>query len=286
MKTLLFILLFVPITLQCQTEDYFPTQLGTTWVYKIYPDYSKEKERLTISKVTISAIDSSKLVFLNNAVQPQYRVDTLGNVFENPLGTGSNSNQLIFKQKANKLEAWAASESSKTVYRIKDIGLDFVLGRWVKAKIVEWGTTVAPDTFGFSRRSDYYADQFGWYFAIVEPSATERILVGFISGKDTLGDVTKVPNQQNELQNYALHQNYPNPFNPATKIEFEIPKASFVSIKIFDVLGREVAVIVSEELQPGKYSKVWNAENCSSGIYFYSMQSGVFSRTKKLILNK
>ena len=83
---------------------------------------------------------------------------------------------------------------------------------------------------------------------------------------------------------YTLFQNYPNPFNPTTNISFILPSKLFVSLKIFDVIGREVATIVSEEMSAGSYSKQWNAANISSGIYFYRLQAGSFTETKKLVL--
>ena len=85
---------------------------------------------------------------------------------------------------------------------------------------------------------------------------------------------------------YELYQNYPNPFNPSTTISFLLPSKSFVSLKIFDLLGREVATLVSEEMLVGSYSQQWNASNMSSGIYFYRLQAGSFTETKKLILLK
>jgi hypothetical protein len=85
-------------------------------------------------------------------------------------------------------------------------------------------------------------------------------------------------------QKYCLDQNYPNPFNPTTTISFSLPSKSFVSIKVFDLIGREVATIISEELQPGNYSRQWNAEYISSGIYFYRLRANSFTETKKLIL--
>ncbi len=91
---------------------------------------------------------------------------------------------------------------------------------------------------------------------------------------------TKIP------KTFNLGQNYPNPFNPSTNISFGIPSKSFVSIKVFDVVGREVATIVSEELQAGFYTRQWNAKNMSSGIYFYKMQAEKFSETRKLVLTK
>src|SRR4030042_1940243 len=70
---------------------------------------------------------------------------------------------------------------------------------------------------------------------------------------------------------FSLSQNYPNPFNPATTINFTLALPSFVSLKVFDLLGKEVAIIVSEEMKAGAYSRQWNAEHLSSGIYFYCL---------------
>jgi photosystem II stability/assembly factor-like uncharacterized protein len=83
---------------------------------------------------------------------------------------------------------------------------------------------------------------------------------------------------------YTLAQNYPNPFNPTTTISFEIPSLSFVSLKVFDILGREVSTIVSEELQAGTYTRQWNAANMASGVYFYRLHAGTYSQTKQLLL--
>jgi len=83
---------------------------------------------------------------------------------------------------------------------------------------------------------------------------------------------------------FALSQNYPNPFNPSTMISFDLPAKSFISLKVFDLLGREVATIVSEEMLAGSYSRIWNASNIPSGIYFYRLQAGSFTEAKKLIL--
>lgn len=84
--------------------------------------------------------------------------------------------------------------------------------------------------------------------------------------------------------NFSLLQNYPNPFNPVTKISFEIPKSSVVKISVFDVTGKEVAVLVNETLRAGTYQTDWNANAYSSGVYFYRIQAGEFSETKRMML--
>ena len=100
-------------------------------------------------------------------------------------------------------------------------------------------------------------------------------------------DVTGIStNTANVLTGFSLEQNYPNPFNPTTTISFSLPSKSFVSLKVFDITGREVATIASEEMSSGTYSRQWNAANVSSGIYFCRMQAGSYTQTKKLVLLK
>ena len=83
---------------------------------------------------------------------------------------------------------------------------------------------------------------------------------------------------------FSLSQNYPNPFNPSTTISFSLPSKSIVSLKVFDLTGQEIAAIVSQELSAGTYSRQWFAANMSSGIYFFRLQAGTYTETKKLVL--
>ncbi len=97
-------------------------------------------------------------------------------------------------------------------------------------------------------------------------------------------DITGISRRERLPTVYALIQNFPNPFNPTTQIRFEIPVSGFVSLKVFDVLGREVATLVNEKKSPGVYNVEWNASNVSSGVYFYRLSAGSFVETKKMIL--
>ena len=111
--------------------------------------------------------------------------------------------------------------------------------------------------------------------------------MGFIVDGKTYGTVTQVMTNSNDSPNkFELSQNYPNPFNPTTTISFALPSRSLVSLKVFDILGREVATIVSEEMAAGSYTRQWNAANMSSGVYFYRLQAGTYSEAKKLLLLK
>jgi hypothetical protein len=83
---------------------------------------------------------------------------------------------------------------------------------------------------------------------------------------------------------FMLEQNHPNPFNPATTISFRLLSRSFVSLTIFDFVGREVATLFSQELSAGKYSQQWSAAGLPSGVYFYRLQAGVSLETRKLMV--
>jgi hypothetical protein len=85
---------------------------------------------------------------------------------------------------------------------------------------------------------------------------------------------------------YSLSQNYPNPFNPSTAIEFDIPKASLTKLIIYDLLGKEVNVLVNEELKAGIYKINFDGSNLSSGVYFYKLIASEFTLTKKMVLVK
>jgi Secretion system C-terminal sorting domain len=86
------------------------------------------------------------------------------------------------------------------------------------------------------------------------------------------------------LEQFQLEQNYPNPFNPETNISFRLPSKLHVSLKVFDVLGREIATVVNNELSAGNHVFQWNAGTFTSGVYFYRLQAGSYNETKKLVV--
>jgi hypothetical protein len=90
----------------------------------------------------------------------------------------------------------------------------------------------------------------------------------------------EVPNQ------FYLNQNYPNPFNPVTTIKYGIPKSANVTLKIYDMLGREVTTLVNEKKDPGTYNVEFDATNFASGLYLYKITAGDFSAVKKMMLIK
>jgi len=98
-------------------------------------------------------------------------------------------------------------------------------------------------------------------------------------------DATKVSDSK-IISEYSLFQNYPNPFNPTTTINFTIPKTSFVTLKVYDLLGKEIATLVNEEKHAGSYNIEFNGKDLPSGIYLYRIYAGEYIQTKKMILMK
>lgn len=91
---------------------------------------------------------------------------------------------------------------------------------------------------------------------------------------------------QNELKRFSLFQNYPNPFNPSTVITYHLPGNNFVTLKVYDILGREIATLVNELKDPGSHSVEFNASGLAGGIYLYRIQAGNYAETRKLLLQK
>jgi len=131
------------------------------------------------------------------------------------------------------------------------------------------------------------------------PNQIETIGFAILNGTDAADLITKnnearikcgtvgVTNISTEVPRvFSLSQNYPNPFNPTTNIQFGVPKNSFVSIKVYDLLGREVATLLNEQKQAGTYMVDFNAASLSSGVYFYRMQAGQFADIKRMVVIK
>jgi flagellar hook assembly protein FlgD len=98
--------------------------------------------------------------------------------------------------------------------------------------------------------------------------------------------LSSINNEVENITSINLYQNYPNPFNPVTNIKFDLKENSFVTLKIYDETGKEIQTLVNSRLNEGQHSYNWNAENFSSGVYFYKITAGSFSDIKKMLFIK
>jgi len=151
------------------------------------------------------------------------------------------------------------------------VGLTFTTGTAVTI-------TAVPDS-GYSFVS--------WTGDVTGTNATAQLTVDGIKNVVATFDVgTGVNDNGITVSDYSISQNYPNPFNPSTLIKFSLRDAGFTTLKVYDLLGKEAAVLVNNQLSAGSHSVIFDGSKLSSGIYFYQIQSGDFVATKKMMLIK
>lgn len=130
-----------------------------------------------------------------------------------------------------------------------------------------------------------YCDNYG---AMLIESFQTELICKFINIDGLLIDSIKISDKSLEppITEYLLQQNYPNPFNTLTTIKYQVPFQSDVSLKLYDILGREVSILVDEQKPAGRYEARFTDDNLTSGIYFYTLLAGDYSQTKKMLLLK
>jgi hypothetical protein len=149
---------------------------------------------------------------------------------------------------------------------------DGIISNWVEENISLANYLSSEFKIRFQLESDGGVREDGWYVDDI------GLLIYTIP--------TSLQDDAETVTQFELEQNYPNPFNPATNIQYAVSSRQFVSLKVYDVLGNEVATLVNKQMPAGAYEVVFDASNLSSGIYFYRLAAGSSIQTKKLILLK
>lgn len=149
-------------------------------------------------------------------------------------------------------------------------------GSAVRVKAIISNNTPNGTTIQFSLQNVVANDANGSPIQFVLRSSSTTILRTEVASTEKLS----IPSD------YRLEQNYPNPFNPATTIKFSLPRSGHVTLKVFDIVGREIVALVNDELTAGRYEAHWDANNVESGVYFYQLRAGDFVETKRLVLVK
>ena len=282
MKAISLIILFISSSIIAQSRaEYYPLQVGNKWVYKttyyeVGPPsisyYSKE----VIGDTTM---DNGKkyFVILENGYKHYERFDTLTNEISYYSNAGSQAKDVpIYSLNYIKDSTVIWNSSDHMTYKISfnqqtssDTSYIYLNGDGLIEVSISFKKYVGID-----------------YSSLYEVSVSYSNLIGSrINGKEW-GQLTGVNTNINIVSDYKLYQNYPNPFNPSTKIEYDLPKEGMISLKIYDMLGREVKTLVNEHKNAGSYNIEFNANHLTSGIYFYRLTSGNFTQVKKLILIK
>jgi hypothetical protein len=196
-------------------------------------------------------------------------------------------------------QSWSSGYSLNTTYLIVG-AYQFVAGTtndsaklWINPDASTFGKSEPPPTLTAVNTTTDLASVVRFFFRQDAANLTPFIEVDELRIGKSWADVTPTGSTSViEIKNglvprqLRLQQNYPNPFNPSTTIEFAVASMQSVTVSIHDLLGREVAMLVNETLNPGTYRAQWNAASNPSGIYFYTVRAGMESMTRRMILMK
>ena len=234
-------------------------------------------------------------------------VDATGNVYVTGFsaGTGSNTDYATVKYNSAGAEQWVTryngpgnNEDAAYSIVLDALGNSYITGYSTGSGTGSDYATVKYNSSGVEQWIQRYNGPSNGSDAantILTDASGNIYITGSSSGSGTNSDYATVKYSQsigiisisNEIPSeYALSQNYPNPFNPVTNIEFSIPNAGFVRLAVYDMQGREIAILAENNLKAGIYKADWNASNFSSGVYFYRLEAESKTYTRKMILIK
>lgn len=273
---------------------YYPLSVGNTWTYNGfgYPCCGafKYRERITGTINTnghfyyiltkTQSNGSTEIIYI--------RLDsTKGNILVNQSGSCA----WLQNEKTRDSLSARKGDSSKYdcgyIYKCSDTLVGSVFGINKMKKIFGWtdyfeagSTRTFAMDFGLISISSF------GHTSTTNINLAGCCINGVLFGDTTLTSLIIVGNKIPEK--FSLSQNYPNPFNPVTKIKFDISGTSLAQtfLYVYDVLGHEIAVLVNQQLQPGSYEADWDASAYPSGVYYYKLESGDFTETKKMVLIK
>jgi hypothetical protein len=297
------------------TYKWFPYKTGDMWEYAVYQAINLPPDTAQIINTKDSvAVDGRILLtqyqrFINPIIEEYflpYAIDTANaqvfQLFQSD--PRRDPNVPIYKFNAQQGDKWVLYDHNYSgvggpyeMARVAKVFEGILFGRNTTFMQFHYYYALdSTDTLGspstLSRKSITLAKGFGVVARFPSEGGRHYFLKGaVINGRlygDTTNVITSVLRNPTDVppKEFALYQNYPNPFNPKTSFEFQVLSSKLVSIKVFDLLGREVATLVNEELMPGRYRTSWDAADMPSGVYFYRMQAGNFSVTKKMTLAK
>ena len=281
-------IIFIFITTNVRAQDYYPLEIGNRWDYEVWS--SNDNNFKTISNYSIEVISDS--MFSNGIayyVLSDYdlsggryvRADSDFVYYYDEDALEEDTIYHLNAQIGDFWEVWFGPTSYISVEEIDTTELFTFTSRVMKFRLD-----------GLILKYVNLSDLFGpsYFHFPGEPPGTSNtfkfLVGGILSGVEFGEPLSAGHATDSKLSSFTLSQNYPNPFNPTTTINYQIPELSFVTIKVYDVLGNEIAELVNEEKAKGTYAIDFNAAGLPSGIYFYRLTTGGYSATKKMILIK
>jgi len=213
------------------------------------------------------------------------RIDTAFNIYNESFRPGYPR----YKLDADSGDSWNAGEGfnpgDSMIVTVVDVYEERVFGVMTTIKVFRFVNVPPPPDPPFWLGDEYLASGFGLVRSVQEPTLI-LYLAGAIIDSVQWGQVVSVKKVQSIPARIELFQNYPNPFNPSTTIPFDVSQRSYITVKVYDVLGRDIMTLVDEEKEPGSYSAEFNARSLSGGVYFYRLESEGIRTTRKMILTK
>jgi hypothetical protein len=284
-------IIFVFITTNLTAQDYYPLEIGNRWDYKThYWDFGGGGGDSSFHSVEVigdSLLQNNKQYFVLS------RGDLIGGEFvrvdENHIyyyNTYQNREDTIINLDAE-LNVTYFPES-EYAWSVELVEIDTIILFDKNTRKLRYRVE------GLILRYINLSDKFGLYHldSPGEPPGTTQwstnVYYGIIGGEE-FGNPVSVDETESAFPTmYSLSQNYQNPFNPTTTISYSVPEKEFVSLKVYDVLGNEIATLVNEEKPAGEYNVEFRIDNLevSSGIYFFQLRAGEFIQTKKMVLIK
>ena len=281
--------------------DYFPAHPGDKWFYYIqYSPYQAGKNVTTVDSVSTDSL--GRVIYISSTgddnifglLSDRVVIDTTKGIVYNSYFNTKDSAWVLFKNfdlEADIGDYWHYYKDTTTSSLLIGVAAIYKATIWGRSTLVKRFEGFGgprnhdPSTWFWQNQEDY-AYGIGMIYMNLE-EGEGWFLEGAIINGDTLGTILNVKNpKDNTPDKFELFQNYPNPFNPSTVIRYDLPDDGFVTLKVYDVLGREIATLVNEERPAGTYRVNFNGDRLSSGIYFYSLQTNGKTFTKKMLLVK
>ena len=276
---------------------YYPLKVGNTYVYRnftigpeCYP-YNPGKSRVTI--IAEAVMPNGKKYFQFNIYSPSgppvysiWKYQRIDSATMNIYGynTSDSHEYLLDSLLANPNNSTQSSRFHFPPWQSTyHMGTTTVFGGTRNERIYFTGQSPNPFVYYFIEGIGYA----GYYYCLDDGSSSELsgcVISGIVYGDTIMTAVSQISSEVPD--NFLLKQNYPNPFNPTTKINYELKTAGFVSMKVYNVMGKEVSVLVNHNQKAGSYEVTFDGINLPSGVYYYKIETDGFTDVKKMSLVK
>jgi hypothetical protein len=278
--------LICTIHLSVPAQDYYPLAVGNEWFYRAVdslPGDSTIESRVRVVGDTLLA-SGRRYFILSTADIMEGRYIRTDSAFVWYLNPYSGAEQRVFKLNGAVGDTTTIGWGAYAYVRVIAIDTALVLGMPLRV-ITYYADGLLTARLRLCERLGPLTE---WRYS--DPPAPwpdwGREFVGCIVGGTHYGRTLDVRNEPGFATEFHLSQNYPNPFNPSTTISFSLPRTENISLKVYDMLGREVATLVEGQEEAGEHSVKWNAEGLASGVYFSRLIAGGFVEARKLLLNR